>query len=71
MSAKVHRPKKPADMTVSDRLFRDILARHAFPAALAEFYRTGGAGETWDDYDDMADSVYLAANAMLRRSKRA
>lgn len=63
--------KKPTRNPLSalDRAQRDEFAHAAFPAALAEFYRSGGPGETWDDYHDLADSVYLAAEAMLRRSK--
>jgi hypothetical protein len=49
---------------------RDELVKLAFPVALADFYRTGGAGEVWDDYDDLAESCYNAADAMLRARKK-
>ena len=49
---------------------RDYFAAKALPASLAEFYRTGGPGETWSDYGDFAEHIYGIADAMLKARQK-
>jgi hypothetical protein len=46
---------------------RDYFAAKALPACVSTFMENGDArGMVWDDYDDLARSVYRIADAMLR-----
>ena len=56
-----------ADITYYGLTIRDYMAAKALPAIVAEFMEDGSA---WDSYDDVADSAYLIADAMIRRREQ-
>jgi hypothetical protein len=45
---------------------RDYFAAEAMAGGIREFF---AAGDAWDDYDDLASSCYLMADAMLKARK--
>lgn len=46
---------------------RDSFARAALPALVTEFLASEASAEqVWDDYDELASSAYMIADAMLR-----
>lgn len=67
MAKRLQRVRKPRLIrVVNDR--RDRLIAAIAPAFVEEFFRTGGKGETWDDYHDLAESIVRAVDAILERS---
>lgn len=59
-------PRMPISGNAKDyggMTLRDHFAGQALPSVVAAFMSSGGA---WDDYDDMAKSVWSIAEAMLK-----
>ncbi len=52
---------------IADFTLRDYFAAAVAPAFAREFL---AAGDTWNDYDDVAKSIYHIADAMLRQRER-